>query len=187
MPKKRQTRRRSRRWVGVLFVMLLVAAGLVVYAVGKEIRDSDGKCAEGDTSCEEKQAEADSDDDDDKGGSGCSLCNKDEPKNGSTIESEKDIVQQETPTGDTLGMWVTSKNIVNGTLQIRVQIDQVISSGTCSIEIGDYSASAAVVSEPQGASCEGFDVPTKSYSGDSYTITVKSGDKSGSVTGAIDG
>jgi flagellar basal body-associated protein FliL len=106
---------------------------------------------------------------------------KDQP----TIEPEKDVNRDTPPTGETLGVWVTSKNIVNGTLQIRVQIDQNIGSGTCTLTIGSYSTSVPVAPEPQSASCQGFDVPTDAYSGSNFTITVKDGDKTGSVTGAI--
>jgi cytoskeletal protein RodZ len=103
----------------------------------------------------------------------------------STIESEKNVTNDRSASGETLSVWVTSKNIVSGILQIRVQIDQNISNGTCTLTIGSYSTSVPVAFEPQSASCQGFDVSTSAYSGNSFTITVQDGNKSGSVTGAI--
>ena len=102
-----------------------------------------------------------------------------------TIESEKDVTVDKPPSGETLSVWITSKNVINGTLQIRVQIGQNISSGTCTLTIGSYSTSVPVAFEPQSASCQGFDVPVSAYSGGSFTVTVQDGDKSGSVTGVL--
>jgi cytoskeletal protein RodZ len=103
----------------------------------------------------------------------------------STTEPEKEIINDQPTTGQDLSVWVTSQQIVGGTLQIRVQIDQNISSGTCTLTIGNYSTSVPVAFEPQSASCQGFDVPTSAYSDKNFVIKVESGDKTGSTSGAI--
>lgn len=97
-------------------------------------------------------------------------------------------VQHDTPsTGDTLNVWTTISSVSGGTLLIRVQIDQNISGGTCELTISSYKKSVPVVAQPQSASCDGFDVPTSAYSGDEFSVVVKSGDKSGSTKGKING
>ncbi|MCL2037456.1 hypothetical protein FWG95_00375 [Candidatus Saccharibacteria bacterium] len=102
-----------------------------------------------------------------------------------SIEPDKNVQTDRPATGETLNVWITSKDIINGTLRIRVQIDQNISGGTCTLAIGSYTTSVPVAFEPQSASCQGFDVLTSAYSGNSFTITVQDGNKSGSVKGDL--
>ena len=103
------------------------------------------------------------------------------------LEEEKGITHDRPSTGDTLSVWVTTKNVVDGVLRVRVQIDQNIGSGTCELVINDYSVSVPTVFEPQSASCQGFDVPIGSYTGNNFTVTVRSGNKTGSTAGVING
>ncbi len=113
-----------------------------------------------------------------------SSSNEDKPTD-SIVEPDKNVQTDKPPTSSTLNVWVTSQSISNNTLHLRVQIGQNISSGTCTLVIGNYSTSVPVAFEPQSASCQGFDIPTNAYSGDNFTISVKSGNKSGSVKGSL--
>jgi len=187
MSKKQQKRSRKLWKVGV-FVVLFLAAALVVFLVGKEMEW--WGCADGNLMCEgdENRDEEESEAGDELGEEEAGLSGeKDSEAPTPAIEAEKNVVHDKTPTGETLGVWVTSKSVSGGMLRIRVQIDQNISSGTCYLTIGGYSTTAPVVAEPQSASCQGFDVPTRDYSGNSFVITVKSGSKTGSVSGVLNG
>jgi len=185
---KKQQKRTRRIWKVGVFVVLFLAAALVVFLVGREMEW--WGCADGDLMCAESENRDEEDDEveediekDDAGLSG----GEDFDTSSSSIEAEKNVVHDKTPTGETLGVWVTSKSVSGGMLRIRVQIDQNISSGTCALTIGGYSKEVPVIAEPQSASCQGFDVPVGEYSGNSFVITVKSGGKSGSVSGVVDG
>jgi cytoskeletal protein RodZ len=111
----------------------------------------------------------------------------DQTNNTQDTGPNKNIQNDRPSSGATLNVWVTSKNVVDGVLRIRVQIDQNVSAGTCELSIGSYSQTVPIAFEPQSASCQGFDVPVANYSGNDFTILVKSGEKSGSVEGVING
>ena len=78
-------------------------------------------------------------------------------------------------------------------LLLRVNIDQYLSSGTCSLTVSDGSRSlsktASVVPEVSTSSCEGFDIPASELSNFSRPLSIQinitSGSKSGLITGSI--
>ena len=76
-------------------------------------------------------------------------------------EAEKDPVQNDSDTIDqtSLSGYITAKNIVNENLQIRLQIEQYLTSGTCKITIGNYSEQVNVISNPSSSTCSGWDIP----------------------------
>ena len=101
------------------------------------------------------------------------------------IEEEKEFIFDRPQIGESLSVWVTSKDVVDGILRIRIQIDQNIGSGTCELVIGEYSVSVPISFEPQSASCQGFDVPVGKFAEKTFAVTVRSGDRNGIVTGVI--
>lgn len=86
---------------------------------------------------------------------------------------------------------VISHSAVSGNqLQIRVLINQLLTSGTCKLTLtnGDgktYSASADVASNPSSATCQGFNVPLNQLGSGNWniSISVTSGSKQGIITG----
>ncbi|MDR0955771.1 MAG: hypothetical protein LBM73_01435 [Candidatus Nomurabacteria bacterium] len=88
-------------------------------------------------------------------------------------------------TSNNLNVVINQANVSGGTLSIRVTIDQLLGSGTCTLTAGNYTATADVVANPQSSSCQGFDVPTSQISGHSFTVKVVSGQKSGSASGTF--
>ena len=79
---------------------------------------------------------------------------------------------------------------VNGdSLVIRVNIDQYLSSGTCSLSLSNgYAAEAAII--PTGSiysSCEGFDIPTAGLPGGNLDINIRlsSDGKTGTIKGNV--
>jgi flagellar basal body-associated protein FliL len=112
-----------------------------------------------------------------------------EPNNNTEREAEKDPVQNDAANVDqnTLSAYITAKNIVGDTLQIRTQIDQYLTSGTCRITIGSYSATAGIVQNPSSSSCAGWDIPLSQLGSGSQTINISiaSGDKSATIVGEV--
>ena len=80
-------------------------------------------------------------------------------------------------------------------LTIRVNIDQYLSSGTCSLLISDgagkqIETSAPIIPSASTSTCEGFDLSAAALSGLSrpfnLTINLTSGDKTGTITGVAE-
>jgi cytoskeletal protein RodZ len=86
---------------------------------------------------------------------------------------------------DKLNIEITHNAINSGKLVLRVNIAQLVNTGTCTLTIGNYTATAEVIADPQSSTCQGFDVPTTDFSGKDFKITVKSGDLTGEVKGVI--
>jgi len=78
-------------------------------------------------------------------------------------------------------------------LVLRTNIDQYLSSGSCTLSLvnGDsqLTVSAAILPEAASSTCEGFDIPLSSlttFSGEtSIQITLTSGDRSGIISGRV--
>lgn len=73
-------------------------------------------------------------------------------------------------------------------LMIRVSIDQYLSSGSCVLELGDYTASANISASAATSTCEGFDIPLSALGGLSgdvdFVINLASGEKIGTINGS---
>ena len=85
---------------------------------------------------------------------------------------------------------ITSAEVIDGMLNIYVNIDQYLSDGTCSLTMTSgslsYTASARLFADVSTSSCEGFSVPVDKLSGATnwnISIDLVSGDKSGVITG----
>lgn len=84
---------------------------------------------------------------------------------------------------------VTFAGIAGNKLMIRVNIDQFLASGTCSLTIGGYSSDVNISSSASTSTCEGFDIPLSDLSDLSgeteFSINLSSGDKQGLITGSV--
>ena len=105
-------------------------------------------------------------------------------------ESDKEPTQNDSSGVDQSNLtgYITTKNIIDGKLQIRVQINQYLTSGTCSITIGNYSEQASVVANPSSSTCQGWDIPISLIPKGSQTITINinSGEKSMALTDEVE-
>jgi len=80
-----------------------------------------------------------------------------------------------------------------GKLVIRTNIDQYLSSGSCTLTLSDgtnvVSYSATIIPEASTSTCEGFDIPESKLTNlerpISITIGLSSGDRSGTITGRV--
>ena len=88
---------------------------------------------------------------------------------------------------------ITMNEVNNGKYTLRVTIYELLSSGTCELEMKTNSGdslrrSANIINTgADSSSCEGFDVLTDGISSGTYNfvVSLKSGDKTGSVEGTI--
>lgn len=83
------------------------------------------------------------------------------------LQNDSAAVDQSNLTG-----YITAKNIVNGKLQIRIQIDQYFTSGTCKITIGDYSEQADIITNPSSSTCKGWDIPVSNLQNGTQPIKI---------------
>lgn len=73
---------------------------------------------------------------------------------------------------------INYKSVIDGVLQIRVTIDQSISSGTCTLKLSRVSSDMVVtrqantVSNPSSSTCEGFSVPVSELGQGEWDISV---------------
>ena len=89
---------------------------------------------------------------------------------------------------------ISSARFSGEKLIIRVNIDQYLSSGTCSLTLSDGASSlsktANLVPEAATSSCEGFDIPAielENFSRPIYiNLTLTSGDRSGTLEGSVE-
>jgi len=110
-----------------------------------------------------------------------------------TVEEDqgKPGTGSDTPTPDPSGALTVGFSAVNqndGKLQIRVMIEDVLSSGQCNLALTDgnknVTKSAAVYASASVSTCQGFDVPVSELSNGTWNITVNitSGDRTGQAT-----
>lgn len=122
-----------------------------------------------------------------------------ESKNNETEESgenpDKTPKQYEDENKDTssINASITKNEVVGGKYLLRVTIYEILNSGSCKLHMetshGDsLDRSADIISVgADSSSCEGFDIPVEGISNGVYnfTVSLSSGDKTGSVKGTI--
>ena len=182
-----QKRRQNKRWVYWLVILvLLIAAGVVGYLVWDNyFREKKDDNAEASTEQVEKPVE--------KSEKTEVVIEVDGDE--SEVEDEKKVKQYEGEDpnkGERLTGAVTYAGVNGGKLMIRVNIDQYVESGTCSLGLRQagasvYSATAAIVNGVSTATCGGFDVPVEELgSGEVVIVIYLSGDgKAGEINGEV--
>lgn len=182
-----QKRKRSKKWIGwVVFLILVVVAGAVCYLVwdayfkDKKKLESDG--AEASKVVEKKQERKAEEKQEEK------------TKETEVVEKEK-VVQYEgedpNKAQELTGV-VTYAGVSGENLIIRVNIDQYLNGGKCTLglrrEGGNiYSAEATIVDAASTSTCEGFNVPLSEV-GNGHTmiwIFLESGGKTGEIHGEV--
>ena len=178
-------RKRSKKWIfWLFFLVLLIAAGYVCYAVWDGYFNDDKEEV---THEEEKKDEEDEVKIEEKVES--------ESEGSETIVQKEEVVQYdgENPnnSGEITGV-VTYAGVAGDKLMIRMNIDQYLSGGECAlrlIEYGDevYSDVAGLDSSASTTTCMGFDIPVAAIGGGSFQIIidVNSGGKNGTITGEV--
>lgn len=127
-----------------------------------------------------------------------------QPKDGSAAETSNKAIEQDKPIvtqyqGDsvnnspTLTGIINYSSVVDNVAMIRVTIDQIVSSGTCKLELKNTSLgkiitkNANIAQNPSSATCEGFDVPTSELGSGTWNIeiTIQGDNKTGVIRGEI--
>ena len=183
--KRKRKKTNIMKWVVRAFLLaLFIAAVVIVFLVWdnyfNDKKDNNPKASEESSEIEEKKVEE----------------SEDEEEKEEEMPVEKKEVKQyegENPnvSNDLTGA-ITYAGVSNGTLRIRVNIDQYLSGGTCELGlITDggkvYSTSVGVSDSASTATCQGFDVPTSGLPTGDYRIEVivSSGDKTGIILGEV--
>lgn len=179
-------RRRSRKWISwLVFLVLLISAGVVCYLVWDNYFN-DGK-TEGQENQEQVDDEQSKEDD-----------NKRIDNNtaeGDDKVDDKKVIQYEGDDpnlSEELSGSVTYAGVLDDRIIVRVNIDQYLSEGDCELSLlsdGDvvYNESVNITNSASTATCEGFDVPVSSVGTGNYEIVIKmsSGEKSGVIKGEV--
>lgn len=88
---------------------------------------------------------------------------------------------------------ISYKSINNGTLSIRLIINQVLTQGSCKLTLRNHSpgkvvqTQADIITNPSSSTCKGFDTPISNLSSGNWDITVEivSGNRNGTITGQV--
>ena len=184
MTQKRR-RRRSKKWISRLIILILIIAAVVVCyfvwdAYFKDKKETnpnkqDDSAIVQDETKEEKKNE------------------KEEPSE-EVIEKEKVVQYDGDDPNEAEGLTgaITYLKVAGDSLVIRLNIDQYLSGGSCTLSINQngseiYSEEAAIIDSVTTSTCEGFNVKTAKLN-EGFTeviITVSSGGKTGVIRGEV--
>ncbi|MBQ3474283.1 hypothetical protein IJH24_02550 [Candidatus Saccharibacteria bacterium] len=172
-------RRRSKKWISWLFLlMLLIAAIAVCSMVFKSYFGNEKEEPESELEVK-KETKEDEDE---------------EPEEQEVVEKEE-VVQydgEDPNNSEEITGVITYAGVSGDSLMIRVNIDQYLSNGQCSLKINEYGTeiyndSALLVNSASTMTCEGFDVPIPAIGGGDFEIiiNVDADGKSGTITGEV--
>lgn len=110
-----------------------------------------------------------------------------------TVNTTEDKTEKSSDSSK-LNVKLSKSEVEDGKYQLRVTIPEVLNeTGTCELEMkssnGDYvkRSTKTISAGPETTSCDGFDIRTDGIAAGLYdfTLTVKVGDRSGTVTGNV--
>lgn len=170
-------RRKSKKWIGVaLFLVLLVVAGVICFLVFESYFKEEEVAPEPEMPVVVEPEEE-----------------KDETEE--IVARKEEIVQYEGENpnkADNLTGVVTYAGVNDGVLRVRVNIDQYLAEGSCSLALVRggatiYTEEAGIIDSAATATCEGFDVPVSGFSSGmtQIVITISSGGKTGIINGEV--
>lgn len=184
MAKKRKQKNIVKWVVRGFLLVLLIAAGVIVYLVWDNYfndKKDEPKPAESSETTEVADE-------------------KDEKKSEEGESAETELVNKEVKqyegenpnSAEGLTGVITHAGVSGANLVIRVNIDQYLESGTCTLGLRKegmnlYGAEARIVPSASTATCEGFDVPVSELESGNIRIVVyiSSGGKTGEINGEV--
>ena len=176
-------RRRNKKWLkAILFLILIIVAGVVCFLVWDSYFKDDNSEVESEVIeqpiVEQGKTEAES-----------------EVEESVEVVEKEEVLQYDgadpNESVDLTGV-ITYTNVANGVLTIRVNIDQYISSGSCELilvrggaEI--YSETVQMIDSASTSTCKGFDISMDGLGSGSTSIIINlSGDnKNGVISGEV--
>lgn len=177
--KKLDSSRRSsfRRRPWLIILILLLAAGLCLL-IAKLLADQSHVPSEPQNTTESNQS---------------SISNSTEVATNTT--TKKDPIPQyegdDPNSSESLTGSLTTAHVSGEKFLIRVNIDQYLSSGSCTLEMSDgdnrHTDSAQIIPSASTSTCEGFDVPLRALGSGKYSIniTIESEGKTGHISGEV--
>lgn len=177
-----QKRKRNRKWISrAIILVLLIAAVVVIYLVWDSYFS------------DRKQ--------DEESGQSVEQVEENKPTQEDNVEiidetsDEPKVVQydgKDPNTSDELSGVITYAGVSGGNLMIRVNIDQYLEDGNCTLSLARggsniYSSVARVATSASTATCEGFDVPVSEIGGGviDIVIDINADGKDGVIRGEV--
>ena len=180
-PKKKQKKTAEFKF-SYIFLILVFVAGITFLAlslfVPKKSKGDDGDTLSTAINETEKKNKTESDEN-----------GSENPENApKQFEGEKDKTDK-----GTIDAEIAVNDVSDGKYTLQVSIYELLNEGTCKLHMetknGDtVDRSAKIVTiGPDSSSCDGFEISTSGISSGTYnfTVTMTSGDKTGSVKGTI--
>lgn len=177
-------RRRSKKWIGVLMFLILAVVAVVMVVLVKN--NLFGDKAEKNNSHTDTSVEQNKDE------------KKDDNKpNDQKADSKEEVkvpqYEGESPNkSETLTGLITYADVSGEDLVVRVNIDQFLQEGNCSLSVikngaNLYSETVAIQESVSTSTCDGFKIPVSRLSkGDlQIEILLESGDRNGKITGRV--
>ena len=175
-------RRRSKRWLGkVLFLVLIIVAGVVCYLVWDNYFRDKTPEKPGDNSKETTKVEE---------------VKKSEPEQETEVVEKEKVKQYEGEdpnVADDLTGVVTYAGVNGNELMIRVNIDQYLAGGSCKLTLlqdgaAVYSDTAEIIDSASTATCAGFNVPVANLSSGETGIRIEldASGKRGVIAGEVE-
>ena len=165
-----QKRKRNKKWIyAMLAVVLVASAGVTCWLLRGTKSDQQETGQTGSTIQQEEKIDKEE----------ISRPSEEGELTGTGAEKER-VVQydgEDPNQADDLSGVVTYAGVVDGTLMIRVNIDQYLESGNCELTLTQgganiYNSIANIVGGPSTATCEGFDVPLGELGGGDIQINI---------------
>ena len=173
-------RRRSKRWIWWLGGLILVALIVVIAVVVVNNKNTNEETKNNNTSAQAEKKEVQT------------TGEKTEEKQEEVVENEK-VYQYEgedVNNKDILTGVVSYAGVNNDKLMIRVNIDQYLVEGTCSLKLKRndniiYTGTATIEGSVSTATCKGFDIPVAELGSGNLSIEIEldSNGKSGKIVG----
>ncbi len=181
MAQRRRKNRGLKKWLPFLLFLILLIVALVVLSFVWDGYFKDDKKDE-----PEIEVIVDGKDEDNK--------KESDPEEEVLKKEETVLYEGEDPNiAEELTGVITYADVNSGSLMIRINIDQYLENGSCSLDlmksenVSIYSDTANIVSSASTATCEGFNVPLNSIESGDYQIIIRlsSGGKVGTIRGEV--
>ena len=172
---KKNTRARKRMWIilSIITVIVIVAGFLVFVLLNKQgVFDNN-------------QSQQDS---------GLNNSSNNNDSNNMYDENEKHINDPQTKPenqSSQINGFITSKNVLENYLMLRIQINELLPEGNCLLELSGngnlVTKTSEIINSATSSSCYGFDIPLSELSNGIWQvkITIKSGDRIGIISGDV--
>ncbi len=178
-------RKRDKNWISWLLIIILFIAAIVVCSMVYKNYFGDNKEKETESKIEPKEEKNEDKEEERK--------TENEPEEQGGVVKKEEIPQydgEDPNNSEEITGAITYTGVNGDYLTIRVNIDQYLSGGECTLRVQEYgsdiySDSAGLINSASTMTCEGFDVPILAIGGGDFKliIEIKADGKSGTIMG----